>query len=154
MNLEDTDTVPVEIVSLSLSSVEPIEVTYDGGTASSFFHLFATLDPAQAQRTGQMSLTRTGNSAGVLDATLPVSFALRFENTNPALPSPAAPLTDFVEFQITDNLFHVILEPEASPERGDMNGDGFINVFDIGLFVLALLDPDAYMQQTGFEAPS
>lgn len=34
-------------------------------------------------------------------------------------------------------------------QPGDMNGDGLVNAFDIDLFVLALVNPEDYTQQTG-----
>jgi hypothetical protein len=56
-----TATIPVEIVALQLHSVEPIQVTFNGGQAPSFFDVFITLDdspslPAGANK-GEYSLT-------------------------------------------------------------------------------------------------
>ncbi len=44
-------------------------------------------------------------------------------------------------------LLEVTYEPTPPPQPGDMNCDGAVNNADIDLFVLALIDPDAYGEQ-------
>jgi len=49
--------IPTEIVAMSLHSLQPIRVTYDGGAAESFFDVFITIDPSRGQSVGEYSLT-------------------------------------------------------------------------------------------------
>jgi hypothetical protein len=79
-NIGSSDTIPIEIVSLSLVSVNPIRVTY-GGTFDSFFDVFVTLDLAcqQQQSPGTMTVTRTTQTGGTFTTTLPVCTRLVFQ---------------------------------------------------------------------------
>lgn len=64
----DQDTVPIEIVALSLQSVSPVQI------GSSFFDVFVELSGPQDE--GSMTLFRTdpdGVAGGVFDSTLPVN---------------------------------------------------------------------------------
>jgi hypothetical protein len=96
-NVGDTDTVPIEIVELHLTSIDPIMVTY-GSEPPSFFDVFVDLDPAASQTPGSLQLTWTGfNTAGfpvgTMQTTLPVDFRLQFIGTEPSDPQAQMPLT-------------------------------------------------------------
>ena len=101
-NIGDSGTIEIELVALSLRSVEPIEVTYGGGGATQFFDVFVELDPNQGRvddldtirRTGSMTLTRTSVDGGTFDSALPLAFRLTFTNTDPNGPSAAGPIVD------------------------------------------------------------
>ena len=56
-------TIAIEMVELNLVSVEPIIVTYDGGTVDSFFDVFVTLSDI-GPSTGYMTITETTPGAG------------------------------------------------------------------------------------------
>ena len=60
-------TIETEIVALSLHSVEPIEVTYGGGSPR-LFDVFITLDPAAGPSTGEYILEH--NAVGLPDGGL------------------------------------------------------------------------------------
>ena len=91
-------TIPIEIVALSLVSVQPIQVTYGGGNPS-FFDVFVDLPPS-TQSTGAMTISRTGAFSGTLMSTLPVNSRVTFVNR--AGPSgtdqPQGPLNRFDVF--------------------------------------------------------
>ena len=72
----DMTTIPIEIISLSLTSVSPIMVDFGGGP--SFFDIFVELDPMAMQSPGSMTLTRTGENSGSMDTSLPVSYRVQF----------------------------------------------------------------------------
>ena len=46
---------------------------------------------------------------------------------------------------------HIRLSPGAHAPAGDMNLDGVVDAGDVGPFVLALTDPDAYLDQFGVD---
>jgi uncharacterized repeat protein (TIGR01451 family) len=78
------DTIPIEIVALSLTSVMPITVTYGGGSPNQF-DVSVDLPPGP-QPTGQMTMTRTGDTSGTLQSQLPVISHVTFTNQNPGGP--------------------------------------------------------------------
>lgn len=70
-------TIPIELVSLSLQSAQPVPV------GSSFFDVFVGLDPANPS-TGQMTIQGT-SSGGTFDSFFDVFFEATFtDTTNPA----------------------------------------------------------------------
>lgn len=75
------DTIPIEILALSLHSVSPITVTY-GRRNPTDFDVVADLDPASRQLMGTMTLTRTGDKSGTFDSLLPVNFRLVFSHAD------------------------------------------------------------------------
>lgn len=75
------DTIPIEILALSLHSVSPITVTYGKGNPTDF-DVVADLDPASRQLMGAMTLTRTGDKSGTFDSLLPVNFRLVFSHAD------------------------------------------------------------------------
>lgn len=84
-NIGDSDTVPIEIISLSLVSVNPIMVSY-GGFNPSFFDVFVDLAPIP-QNVGSMVLRKTHPNGGTFDSLLPVNVRLRFIGTSPTDPT-------------------------------------------------------------------
>ncbi|MBI3942359.1 MAG: PKD domain-containing protein [Chloroflexi bacterium] len=74
-----TMTIPIEIVALSLRSVQPISITY-GSQPPSFFDIFVTLDNSH-QISGTLTLTRTGTVTGTFSSILPVNSQITFTNT-------------------------------------------------------------------------
>lgn len=65
-----SDTVPIEIVALSLRSLSPITVTYAGGRTESWDVRVSLTSGAQP--VGNMTITHTDNGGGKWEATLPV----------------------------------------------------------------------------------
>lgn len=73
-----SDMVPIEIVSMSLSSAEPIRVTYHGGMVESSFDVFMTVDSVSPSH-GMMIIARTHGVGGVFAAD--ITFLPRFTFT-------------------------------------------------------------------------
>lgn len=65
-----SDLIPIEIVELSLVSVNPITVTYNGGQNPEQWDLHVC--PSENQQTGSMQINKTHANGGTFDATLPV----------------------------------------------------------------------------------
>lgn len=82
-NVGSSVQIPIEIVSLSLKSVEPITVTY-GQMNPTLFDVFITLDPNEDQDTGLGTFTRTGPAEVELEVSeevgggLPVNVRAEF----------------------------------------------------------------------------
>lgn len=77
--IPSSDTIPIEIVELSLVSVNPITVTYNGGQNPELWDVRVTLSPSQAQPPGSMTIHHTNPSGGTFDSTLPVIPLFTFE---------------------------------------------------------------------------
>jgi hypothetical protein len=104
-----SDTIPIEIVSLSLKSVAPLMVTY-GPTAPEFFDVSVELAPLP-QTPGSMTLTRETQNGGTFDSVLPVLSSISFTNTNPSGPQAQQPVIREDVFTGTDVCWQV---PEPS----------------------------------------
>ena len=79
----DTQTIPIEIVSLSLQSVEFVPITFGGGMFFSPFEIEVSLDPAAPSPVGTMSITLTSEIGGTLTSILPVNFLSTFHALDP-----------------------------------------------------------------------
>lgn len=88
-------TVPIEIIALSLVSVNPITVTYNGGQTPDQWSVRACLAQTAPQQVGTMTI-RTNTcvcpEGGTFTSTLPVLPKFTFTRT---LPSPATQVLDF-----------------------------------------------------------
>ena len=83
-NLPDggSDTVPIELVALSLVSVNPITVTYNGGMNPEQWIVQMTVPGPQPM--GSMTISRIGSSdGGTFTSQLPVRPQLIFTRVNP-----------------------------------------------------------------------
>jgi len=69
----DSDTVPIEIIALSLTSCNPITVTYNGGSNPELWDVDACLSSTQPQNIGSMIIRRGCDAGGTFSATLPVT---------------------------------------------------------------------------------
>lgn len=79
------ETIPIEIVALSLVSVAPVELA-----PSSFFDVFVTLDGTQ--QIGSMTVSHENPNGGTMDTQLPVSYKLTFvQVSGPPIPPPPPP---------------------------------------------------------------
>lgn len=78
----ESDTISTEIVALSLKSINPITVTFNGGQNPEDWDLLVTLSAA-AQTPGSMTITHSGTSGGTFDATLHVIPLLTFTKVDP-----------------------------------------------------------------------
>lgn len=112
-SIGSTDTVPIEILSLSLVSTQPITVTYQGGTLHSFFDVFVDLDPQSIQPLGSMNLTRTTNGGGTFSSLLPVISRITFTNTSPTGPPALGSPVRQDLFINQGGTFHIIPLPAA-----------------------------------------
>jgi hypothetical protein len=72
------DTSPIESVALSLISVQPITVTYNGGQNPELWQVRLCLSGVAPQPQGTMTLRRTCAQGGTLDTSLPVVPRVRF----------------------------------------------------------------------------
>jgi hypothetical protein len=69
----DSDTVPIEIIALSLTSINPITVTYYGGSNPELWDVKACLSSTQPQSVGSMIIRQECPAGGTFNATLPVT---------------------------------------------------------------------------------
>jgi hypothetical protein len=85
-----TGTVPIEIVALSLVSVAPITVTYNGGGNAELWNVQVYLSSSQPQSPGFMSITRGPcGDGGTFTAMLPVQPRLVFTRVSDGKVKPA-----------------------------------------------------------------
>ncbi len=75
------DTVPIEILALSLVSVQPITVTYDGGQNPELWDVEVCLSD-QPQALGTITIRKDYDAGGTFDAQLPVRPKLVFVRQN------------------------------------------------------------------------
>lgn len=68
----DQTTVPIEIIALSLTSVQPITVTYNGGMNPELWNVSVHLSSAAPQQQGSMTIRREKAEGGSYDSSLPV----------------------------------------------------------------------------------
>ncbi len=71
-------TVPIEIVALSLQSVQPITVTYNGGQNPELWDVQVCLSDDIPQQPGTMTIRQTCPEGGTFDSVLPVQPRLIF----------------------------------------------------------------------------
>jgi len=71
----DSDTIPIEIVALNLTSVEPITVTYAGGRPPELWDVKVQLVPGPP---GQMTINQQNPNGGTFDSQLPVQATFVF----------------------------------------------------------------------------
>lgn len=84
-----TDTVPIEIVALSLVSVQPITVTHNGGQNPQLWNVQVCLSSVSTQAQGTMTITADNcGFGGTFTATLPVRPKFIFTPAMPSLQSP------------------------------------------------------------------
>ncbi len=76
-NVGDSQTIPIELVELQLTSVAPIEVTV-GGAVDSFFDIYFDIEPSDPPSPGQMTITRTSNEGGTFTSSIDVTGRLTF----------------------------------------------------------------------------
>ncbi len=77
---DDMTTTPIEIVALSLRSVEPIEVSFNGNASGSLFDMEVQITLDEPQPQGQMTIRGDNTGGGTFDATLPVHVDFFFVN--------------------------------------------------------------------------
>jgi hypothetical protein len=80
--LPSPDTVDIEIVALSLRSVNPITVTYNGGMDPELWDVDVDLS-VTPQSAGSLTVTRTHENGGVFDSVLPVIPRFTFTRVAP-----------------------------------------------------------------------
>jgi len=69
----DSDSVPIEMIALSLKSTHPITVTYDGGQDPELWDVKVCLSSVDTQHIGSMIIRHECSDGGTFDATLPVT---------------------------------------------------------------------------------
>ncbi len=105
-----SDTIPIEIVALSLTSVNPITVTYNSGQNPELWDVRVTLSPRGPQQQGTMTLTHVDNAGGTFNSVLPVMPLLTFTR----LSDGATRLLDFFDLGLI-----VPLQSRGSPWSHD-----------------------------------
>jgi hypothetical protein len=116
-----SDTVPIKIVELHLKNflqgpTDPFgPVTY-GSQPSSFFDVFADLNPDVNQLEGSLSLTRQAEVSGTMVTNLPVAFRLTFiERGGPLGPFilNGSTVLDGPDGRGAPSMWHVVPEPST-----------------------------------------
>lgn len=80
-NIGDSGTVEIELVALSLKSVNPIQISFFGGGGIRDFNVFVNISKSFGQTTGTMNLLRTGeNQLQITSMALPENLALNFQD--------------------------------------------------------------------------
>ncbi len=69
----DSDMIPIEIIALSLKSINPITVTWDGGQDPELWDVKVCLSSVDTQHIGSMTIRHECSDGGTFDATLPVT---------------------------------------------------------------------------------
>jgi len=72
-----TETVPIEMIQLSLKSTDPIKVTYGGGMTESFFDVFVELEPGFPS-TGTTDITQIDDYGGEFDYVIELFLEFTF----------------------------------------------------------------------------
>jgi hypothetical protein len=76
----DTQTIPIEILALSLKSASPLVVTF-GGASPQNWDVFVTLDGLQTQGTQDLTLTEEAWKMGTTRlGSLPINFKVTFQH--------------------------------------------------------------------------
>jgi len=99
--------IPIEIVALSLVSIDPITVTYNGGVFTEQWNVSVHLSAVQPQVQGSMTVRAGGcpcAEGGTFTATLPVLPRLVFSRIGP----PAERVLDFGQFGLQPVLFSTL----------------------------------------------
>jgi hypothetical protein len=109
-DIGSTAMVPIEMVSLSLQSTSPLQVTYGNGASSSFFDVFVNLLPPVPS--GTLNLERTGASSGTYSFAIPIVYQMTFINTVPGGPQANGPLV-FTDTLTSSGNFGVVPEPPS-----------------------------------------
>ena len=121
--------VPIEIKALSLQSVSPITVTYNGGLNPELWDVQACLSSVVPQAQDTMTIRHDYNNGGTFDSSLPVAPRLIFVRQNDAAVreiNPAPP----INFQATggrwvhnpDPSLQVIRVPPGTITDGNCDG--------------------------------
>ncbi len=93
-----TDTVDIEMVALSLVSVAPVTVTFDGGASSSDYDVQVTLHGTEPS-VGTMDINKTHENGGTFDAELTVYPKFIFTKVSGASGQNEVELEDFAQYQ-------------------------------------------------------
>lgn len=134
-----TDTVPIEMVQLSLVSCQPIIVTFEGGSHPQQWNVQVDLSPSEVPP-GTMTITKTHVNGGTFEATLPVQPRFTFTRVGDEAVRvlDTGDLVPFLEF-------HVETTPWSICPGGGSNfcpgwdhgveGDvGFVDLHDLATF--------------------
>jgi len=109
-NIGSTAQTSVEMLSLSLRSLSPLQVTYGNGVSSSFFDVFVELLPSA--QFGTLDLRRTDNFSGTYNLSIPIAYQMTFVNTSPSGPQANGPLV-FADVLASSGKFSVVPEPTS-----------------------------------------
>lgn len=135
ISCEIGDVIPVEIVSLNLVSVNPIRITFFGGTIPTFWDVDVCLSISQQQQ-GTMTITHSCDAGGIFNTNLWVLPKFRFTKTDEpefqeildfGIEHRSAPLLEsgLVEWTHSDHGLNLISSPGGITV--DHNCDGIID---------------------------
>ncbi len=148
------DTVPIQVVALSLQSVEPLTVSFNDGANNENWSFRVALSSMQPQQVGAMTVELqcrgsegSGAGKGSFSSTLPVTPRMTFQRQNePSIAIAIDPAPTLV-FQASGVPFVCEADPslqitELPPVQVDSNGDGIPDVVVAGRtnFVPGVLD--------------
>lgn len=129
-----TDIVPIEMVQLQLTSLEPITVTYDDGQDPSLWRVEISLDTNQPS-SGDMVVTRDQPNGGTFMSNIEIHPVFTFTDTQTGLVLQL-PLADFGGNLILNTPVPVPWVQQVSPAL-----DIFVNPGDVVVPGIAQLDP-------------
>lgn len=112
-SIGDVRSIPIELVALSLRSVEPIEIGYGAGQVTQRFDVRVT-GPQGPARTGTMVVSRTEESAGTYFSRLPVAMEIEFSNTAPDGPAAVGTVSLDLDFVGAEVPWEYVPEPPAN----------------------------------------
>lgn len=109
-----TATIPIELVALSLTSVQPIQV------GSSFFDVFVTLQPNTVS-SGQMTVKHQNSGGGTFDSFFDVFFEIKFTD----IQNPQNTQTIHLQDRITGSGPWTHTPPPGYPKPPNFPSGGF-----------------------------
>ena len=117
----DIETIPIELVALSLTSVNPITVTYNGGQNPELWRVGVSVSQSQPEPVGTLTATAgpCGGVGGTFDATLPVLPRFTFTRLNDGMVG----VFDYGTQGLPPIVFGTAIEPWTEFNSADGNMD-------------------------------
>lgn len=142
---DSSDYIDIEIVALSLVSIDPITVTYNGGMDPEQWDVRMCLSSYSSQPTGAMTIAQECDSGGTFTATLPIVPKLIFTQLDPphsqSILDDGTTMTYYTEtghWLFTDPGLNVLLSPGGVLVDHDCDGSVDVGVGPGSNFIINL----------------